>query len=274
VAEPIEPDRGRPAPVVRIDQFEPTQVLAAAGTAMVTAVKVGRLLGRSGWRIARQLPGGQRIEREAKRMQAAAADELRRMLDAQAPSNSPEHRAAVYIRNADPDTAPLRSAMGELLERSAETSRSESHEYLYGTIISQLVPDEARILAALADGTTFAAADVVAKRRGRANHQVVLANASTVGRAAGVVSPDNVPTYVTRLAGFGLIATGPADEDRLSTQYDILATDATVQAAEATVGARRLGSPRIARKTISISAFGRDFWAACDPTRAALPPGT
>ena len=42
--------------------------------------------------------------------------------------------------------------MTELLERSVETDRNASRDYLFGNIISQLVPDEARILAALSDG--------------------------------------------------------------------------------------------------------------------------
>jgi hypothetical protein len=49
-------------------------------------------------------------------------------------------------------------------------------------------------------------------------------------------------------------------------QFDILATDSAVQAAEASIEARRMGSVRLARKTLSISPFGREFWAAADPS--------
>jgi hypothetical protein len=160
--------------------------------------------------------------------------------------------------------------MSELLERSVEADRGTSREYLFGTIISQLVPDEARILAALAEGSPFASVDVVVRQFGRSSGRTVLGNASAVGRAAGVVTPENVPAYVTRLHGFGLIDFGPA-EDVLDTQYDILATDSTVQAAQAGAEARRQGSVRLVRKTIRISRFGQDFWAACDPSRPAIP---
>ncbi len=160
--------------------------------------------------------------------------------------------------------------MSELLERSVEPDRTASRDYLYGTIISQLVPDEARILAALGDGALFAAVDVLAKPLGRAATRTVLANASTVGRAAGVVTADAVPTYVTRLYRFGLVEFGPP-EPSIAMQFDIVATEAAVQAAEATIEARRQGSPRLIRKTLSISSFGREFWAACDPSRPALP---
>lgn len=269
------PSRGQ---LTRVD-VQPAQVVAAAGSAIVTAARVGRLLSRSGWRLARQLPGARTVEREAQRLQTVAVNEARRLL--QVPQSLPgmgnnagspaEWRAADYIRNADPGTAPLRSAMSELLERSVEATRTDSREYLYGTIISQLVPDEARILAALADGTRFAASDVVQKLR-RGAPRVLLANASAIGRQAGLVSPDNVPTYLTRLQSFGLVEFGPEDES-LDVQYDILATDATVQKARERVESRRRGSVKIVRTTLTISAFGREFWAASDPSRPALPAG-
>ncbi|MCU1657590.1 MAG: hypothetical protein JWO57_2246 [Pseudonocardiales bacterium] len=175
----------------------------------------------------------------------------------------------MLVQNSD-GADPLRSAMNELLERSVETDRTASRDYLYGNIIGQLVPDEARIVSALSDGSLFAAGDVVAKQFGRSATRTVLVNASTVGRAAGVVTPDNVPTYVTRLHNFGLIEFGPPDES-IAMQFDILATDSAVQAAEAAIEGRRLGSPRLVGKTLSISQFGREFWSAADPFRPALP---
>jgi hypothetical protein len=267
------PGASRGRQVARIEPVPAAQVVAAAGTAIVGAAKVGRLLTRSGWGLARRLPGGEALQREVQRLQDAALTEMRRILDVPesthaAGASRDEQRVMMLVQNSGKD--PLRNAMNELLERSIEPDRNASREYLFGTIISQLVPDEARILAALSDGARFAAADVVAKQLGRSTPRMVLANASTVGRSAGVVTPDNVPTYLTRLLGFGLIELGPLD-DSISFQYDILATDSTVQAAETAIGERRLGSVRMIRKTLSISQFGRDFWAATDPSRPALP---
>ncbi|MDP9117052.1 MAG: DUF4393 domain-containing protein [Actinomycetota bacterium] len=252
------------------------QVVAAAGTAIVGAAKVGRMLTRSGWGLARRLPGGQALQREVQRLQDAALCEVRRILDV--PEVSParaatEQERVMMLVATDNGSDPLRHAMNELLERSVEPDRNASRDYLFGNIISQLVPDEARILAALSGGSKFAAADIVAKHLGRSATRTVLSNASTVGRSSGVVTPDNVPTYLTRLLGFGLVELLAPDES-LDVQYDILATDATVQAAEATIEARRQGSPRMVRKTLAISALGREFWAATDPSRPALPRST
>ena len=180
-----------------------------------------------------------------------------------------EQRAALLVRNADPGRSPLREAMQELLQRSVESNRGSSREYLFGTIISQLVPDEARILAALSDGSRHAAADVVVKKRRRPAY-TALANASTIGRAAGVTTPDNVPTYLTRLHGLGLIEFGPGVES-LSTQYEILAADDTVRRARQEAGGGR--AAKLVRKSIGLSPLGREFWAATDPSRPVLTQG-
>jgi hypothetical protein len=205
------------------------------------------------------------VEREAQRLQTAALGGARRWLQVPQtlpgmgnwPASPSEQRAVNMIRGAQPGTAPLRSAMSELLERSVEANRSDTHEYLYGSIISQLVPDEARILSALADGSRFAALDVVRKpRRGRA--RVLLAK-------AGLVSPENTPTYLTRLLGFGLVEFRSEDED-LTTQYDILAAESEIRRLVDRTPRRRGGSIRIDRKTLRMSEFGHRFWAAADPT--------
>jgi hypothetical protein len=266
VPAPTPPPRSVP----RVE-VQPSQLVAAAGSAIVTAGRFGRLIGRSGWRVARQLPGAKTVEREAQRLQAYATNEARRILaqPASAPSSrtsAEEQRAVDYIRNTDPGAAPLRSAMNELLERSVEATRIDSRGYLYGTIISQLVPDEARILAAMSDGTQFAAGDVVYKPR-RGQNRILVANVSSVGRQAGLVSPDNVPTYLTRLHSFGLVEFGPED-DGFSVQYDILASDQSVQNARKGVEPRRRGSVRLERKSVGLSPFGREFWAASDPSRS------
>ncbi|HLY32907.1 MAG TPA: Abi-alpha family protein, partial [Jatrophihabitantaceae bacterium] len=220
-----------------------------------------------------RLPGGAAVQREVQRLQDAALTEMRRLLDIPdggVAMTNEEHRAVLLVQNST-GREPLREAMNELLERSVESDRGASRDYLFGSIISQLVPDEARIMAALSDGAKFAAIDVVAKQLGRGSTRTVLANASTVGRNAGVVSPDNVPAYVTRLHNFGLVEFGPADDD-IDVQFDILAADSTVQAAQSSAEARRLGSPKLVRKTLTISPFGRDFWTATDPSRAGAGP--
>jgi hypothetical protein len=259
--------------VVLPDQGQTGQIVAAAGNAIVTAARVGRLLGRSGWRIARGLPGLNVVEQQAQRLRQTAAAEMYRLLDLpQSPSNatSPEEqRVAMLVQNAGTDREPLRTAMTELLDRSAQSDSAKNRDYLFGTIVSQLVPDEARILAALASGRTFAAVDVVAKLVGRSSTRTVLSNASTVGAAAGISLPQNVATYLTRLHGFGLLSFGRPGDD-LEAQFELLANDPAVRAARDGVDKTKQGNAKIVRKMVSLSPLGREFWAACAPSRPAL----
>lgn len=245
------------------------QVVAAAGNAIVTGAKLGRILGRSAWRIAKQVPGVVAVEQQAQRLRGLAAAELARLLEVPqlrtGTATEEEQRAMLLVMGSAGDPEPLRSAMSELLERSAGAVDGRSREYLFGTIVSQLVPDEARILAVLAERSEpFPAVDVLAKHVGRSTSRTVLANVSTVGAAAGVVVPVDTPTYLGRLHAFGLVEFGPATE-RLETAYKLLAEDPAVAAARARVEAGKLGSARVVRKTISLSPLGREFWTACAP---------
>ncbi|HET6877022.1 MAG TPA: Abi-alpha family protein [Jatrophihabitans sp.] len=247
---------------------QPGQVVAAAGSAIVAAARVGRLLGRSGWRIAKQLPVVGAVENQAQRLRQAAIAEMARMLDLQQPVGAvsfEEQRVMMLVRDAPSDPEPLRTAMNELLERSAAADVRRGRDYLFGTIVSQLVPDEARILAVLAGGRLFAAIDVLSKQVGRSTTRTVLANASTVGSAAGVALPDNVPTYLSRLDSLGLLDFSQPIDD-LDAQFAELLDDPRVRTARAEAENGKLGSARIVRKSVTLSPLGREFWSACAPS--------
>ncbi|WP_375488902.1 Abi-alpha family protein [uncultured Jatrophihabitans sp.] len=251
------------------------QVVAAAGNAIVTAARVGRLLGRSSWRMARQLPGVDTVEKQAEKLRQAAAAEILRMLELPTSlignATPEEQRVMMLVHNGSDDAEPLRSAMTELLQRAQEPDgSSKNRDYLYGTIVSQLVPDEARILAALAGGRTFALVDVAARSGRRSPERTVLTDVSTVGETAGVTTPANTPTYLGRLRGFGLLDSGPEGGRDLVGQYVQLADDPAVTAARNEIEKGRQGSVRLVRKTVQMSTFGAEFWKACAPSRAAI----
>lgn len=245
----------------------PAEIVTTTTGAIVSAAKVGRLLGRTGLRLARQLPGVGAVEAQAQRLGQAAAAQLLKTLDVPqqlvSTATPEERRVMMLVHDGGTDPEPLRSAMNELLQRSSASDSAQGREYLFGTIISQLVPDEARILAALATGRRFAVVDVLAKQVGRAQARSLLANVSSVGAAAHVALPENVPTYLSRLHGFGLVDFSPTIDD-LDSQFVTLLDEPIVHAARAEADGK-FGSAKLSRKSVTLSTLGQEFWAACAP---------
>ncbi len=175
----------------------------------------------------------------------------------------------LLVHNGADDPEPLRTAMTELLRPLAEPDRTRSRDYLFGTIVSQLVPDEARILAALAGGQRFAVVDVVAKDR-RPLHGPHRARPTCrrSGDAAGVASPAehrHLPRPGCAASGWSRSArTGGQRPRRRSTVQ--LADDAGV-ARRASDGERASAAARgSCARRVRLSPLGREFWAACAPT--------
>ncbi|RJQ85986.1 Abi-alpha family protein [Amycolatopsis panacis] len=243
------------------------------------ARRAGKLAGwaaRTGFELTRKLPGIDTAERGLRQVERGLLSELRRRLDevddpyhaalaaASAMNRSDSAgrvvEASVMLVPSRERTEPLRAAMAELLNHSIGFGRDRAREYLYAIILRQLTPDEARILAALSDGSPFPAVDVAERTGIGGTGRTVLRNASTVGKAAGVALPDQVPAYMTRLIGLGLV---DLDEEvpALETQYEILLTDETVRAAE-----EQVKRCKVIRRTVHISRFGAQFWHACDPS--------
>jgi hypothetical protein len=231
------------------------------------AGRFARWATKAGAEFARSLPGASAVETELQQLERTVLGELRRRLDnvdplrdgRATPDDEPPVRPAA---TAPPkQTEPLRVAMAELLLRSIEQTRQRAREYLYLTILRQLLPDEARILSALADGSAYPLLHVDC-RTGVTGTRRLLSNASTVGRAAGVAVPRQVPRYLTRLLHLDLVEVGELDP-ALAVQYDICLTEELVREAED--AARADGRARLLRQTVRISPLGRELWDACHP---------
>lgn len=249
--------------------------------------RAGRLAGwaaRTGYSVGKRLPGVPTAERGLRSAERVVLTELHRRLDrvddpyraalsqasamnrhsgngdaARGTQSSRGIPNTVTVVPAAADAEPLRAAMAELLNHSIGFGADRAREYLYAVILRQLTPDEARILAAFADGSPYPSVDVAERSALGGTGRVVLRNASTVGKSAGVSLLEAVPTYLTRLVGLGLV---DLDEEApaMETQYEILLTDSTVRAAE-----EATKRPRVIRRTVHMSAMGAEFWRACDP---------
>ena len=161
--------------------------------------------------------------------------------------------------SADEPATPT-DVMRDLLDRSMYTRPDDSRTALYLSLLEDLLPDEARILAALSDGSAYPVIDIAEPLLGTST-ALVLTNASTVGRAAGATLPHHTPLYVTRLVLAGLAVVGPEGGNAMYDEYEMLLTDATVNMAIAKAR-RGIRSARVIRRTLRISDLGQELWEA------------
>lgn len=221
-------------------------------------------------RAARTIPGVSLIEAQASAGERFLLRQIKRRLDQiDRPPLALGHGRPIDAApasggpNAPTDAwrPTIEDTMQELLARSLRNTPAESRHTLHELLVSELVPDEARILSALSDGSSYPLVHIAEPGVG-SYRKVVLENASSVGRAAGVALPDRVHLYVSHLRRLGLVESGPENHS-LKDQYEILLTEPKLRETIASIGKGALG-PRIIRRTVRISDLGRELWeAAC-----------
>jgi hypothetical protein len=212
--------------------------------------------------FARRLPG----VREASTIIASAERTIVHAIqwhidELDAASPSPVNKDEPSSRdNADEDLSPsVRETMQALLSRALQDSPTMSRAAMNEALVRSLVPDEARILSALSDGSSYPLIHVAEPGIG-GSRQCALENASSVGRAAGVALPDRTQIYVARLLRLGLVEIG--DEDiELGDEYEILLTDPAVRDTMKAVAKGPLPA-KVIRQTIRISDLGHELWQA------------
>ncbi|HKY89395.1 MAG TPA: Abi-alpha family protein [Nevskiaceae bacterium] len=235
---------------------------------------IPRLLAGGAWKIA---TGGPRYalklaHRSVNLAEKLALSTLRKRMDAVAPAPAPAAEDEVVVspvRSASTPAAPATGSitasvlMARLLDASQEQNATSARERLALRIVRQLVPDEARILAALADGHSAALVHVGAGPIVGPATQRWLENLSPVGREAGVALIDQTPRYITHLRDLGLLESG--DEDKsLQLKYQLIEADTKVRETCAQIEKSGL-RPKFFRRTIRISDAGTAFWATCEP---------
>ena len=199
-------------------------------------------------------------ERELNRVEKLVWAQVRRRIDEAAPSAGAVVVSVDRVHHgSDLIGTPRTPAdlLSELLSESVTQTTDQARARLHVLLLEQLVPDEARIVAALSDGTVYPLVHIAARGAMGSTGQTLLENASTVGRSAGVALPEHVITYVTHLRLLGLVDIGP-ERGSLADAYELLMTEGVVQAVH-----RHGSSTRVLRRTLTISALGQELWQAC-----------
>jgi hypothetical protein len=227
----------------------------------------------------RSIPGVGPVEAQAEAAEQRLSWEIKKHLDRAGPPELPARSAPSSVDALPtgglyalpPGRPSVAQKMQDLLTESIRSTPEDNRRLLYDALIDQLVPDEARILAALSDGSSYAMVHIAHPGFGTYQRRV-LENASSVGRAAGVALPEYVHLYVAHLRRIGLVQSGP-EEHSLKDEYDILLTDPKLRATIASIG-RGPRSARVIRRTVRISDLGRELWEATHPRDVDGPPDT
>ena len=161
-------------------------------------------------------------------------------------------------------TASLRARGAELLRQSAQVGEDDGAHPAYARILTDLAPDEARILRLLARDGPQPALDVRASNLIGVGSQLVARALNMMGTEAGCRTPERVPAYLNNLERLGLICFSdePLDDPG---RYQVL--EAQPESMDAI---KRAGRARTVQRTVRLTAFGSDFCEVCLPVDEQL----
>jgi hypothetical protein len=213
-------------------------------------------------RLLQRLPGGDFVQEQLDGVERRLLLELKQRMDGLEGKPSSVSVVAVSVQAAaEPGSQTPGNILRQLLAATAEQTREQAETSFYVAILKSLVPDEARILSALSDGSTYPLVHVMsAGRLGLVWHPVV-EYVSSVGRNAGVIWPEMTYAYVQRLRTLNLVTTGPEDYTQ-TTKYEMLETEQVVRSALDQI--KKSGQrSHITRRVLQMSDLGTRLWAAC-----------
>jgi hypothetical protein len=221
----------------------------------------------TGWAVGTSLEAGRRIAEVALAPQkapglaadvrAAARDTLRQVLDLADDSERASHDPA-----SEPDTgsrngaAPstLRDQGEALLRRSRDVHYSEDAHPAYARILSELAPDEGRILHLLLLKGPQPAVDIrTGGPLGILSSRLLAPGLTMIGARAGCRYVERTPSYLHNLFRLGMVwfsretLQDPAPYQVLEAQPDVLEATHSVRFA------------KIVRRSIHLTPFGEDF---------------
>jgi hypothetical protein len=165
----------------------------------------------------------------------------------------------------EPEATPdaLRERGAELLRRSADVHERDATHPAFSRVLENLAPDEGRILRLLAVEGPQASVDIRTSPPLGIGSEMVSSGLNMIGREAGCREPDRVQAYLGNLYRLGLLwfSREPLDEQGA---YQVLEAQPEVQ-----VAMSEAGRTRTVRRSIHLTAFGREFCSVCLPLDTA-----
>jgi hypothetical protein len=160
---------------------------------------------------------------------------------------------------SSPEDAGLR-VQGALLLRAAAEVDAEPHAHpAYARILTELAPDEARILRLMATEGAQPSVDVRATNLIGVGADLVAGGLNMIGAQAGTADRERVPAYLNNLERLGLIwfSREPIDD---AVAYQVLEAQPEVMEA-----LKRATRAKTIQRSIHLTPFGEDFCRVCLP---------
>lgn len=161
--------------------------------------------------------------------------------------------------DAGDEPGSLRRRGEMLLQRSASLEAGGVAHPAFDRMLTQLSPDEARILSLLVAEGPQAAVDVRTWRPLGIGSRVVAPGLTMIGKHAGCMRPERTSAYLANLYRLGLIWFSRDPVPRAIKAYQVLEAQPEVLAA------REQGRTQIVRRSIRLTPFGDQFCDLCLP---------
>jgi Abortive infection alpha len=221
--------------------------LARAAADPVLAAQVVNEIGHELRTYARDLLGITELDQQVRRLMPAS-----------------DGASANGSRNGGgPDDTGLRVRGALLLRAAASVDADDGAHPAYARILTELAPDEARILRLLAGDGPQPTVDVRATSLLGSSPGVVGARLNMIGAQAGCRHRDRVPAYLNNLERLGLIRFSHEPiEDSIA--YQVLEAQPEVMAA-----IQRAPRARTLQRSVVLTPFGEDFCDVCLPLDTA-----
>lgn len=176
----------------------------------------------------------------------AAGAGIKRLEDKRASSNSIAPHSGSIVERAE-----------ALMDRSMnQTPESAISDYA-SQVLSQLVPDEMRILSSVSDGSAIACCDLEARGRLRGSMRIA-GLLSRAGNQAGTMLQDTSSFYLGHLLALGLLNVGAADADANQT-YEMIENDGAILTMMTHIEKQLKMHPRFIRYSVALSPLGKRF---------------
>lgn len=173
---------------------------------------------------------------------------------------------ATMPRNGHRPHIDLRQQGAELLKQSADVAYEDGSHPAYARILSELAPDEARILRLLNNDGPQPMVDVRAANLIGLGSQLIVPGLNMIGPQAGVRWHERVPAYLNNLGRLGLIyVSDDPVPDQVS--YQVLEAQPDVLGV-----IKDTARAKTVHRSVRLTPFGEDFCRVCLPLEATAAP--